>query len=355
MMNFFELEQKEKIKLLEGFESDAKCIDINEGMCGEIFVFDHGSNTFPRYSCIKVPKSFENIPNEEIGKRFVREMYLQLSFYHNKFVHWPSDFDIVLNTPIVSFRYWGNDLAKLIRTTEVSILTKLSILVYTCVGLRHCYKKGLVSHQDIKPSNIFIQNVREQFTDLPDLDIYNLAIVADFGLANAFTDINLHDGSRPYMAPEQWNKTDLSSATDIFAIGVIFFELLTNGYHPVGIKLHDWWPKPQTRNSKKWTGSKYWIKWIANDCKIQFENYSENKNYISFIEKMLLINPAERPTIDEVIDFLLEQIKVISDDSHSQLNFLINYFEEQSSKIVDVETNWHPLFEKWQIFKRKFE
>lgn len=352
---FFELEKEDQIKLLENFENGAKCIEVSGGMCGKIFVFDHGYNTYPRYSCIKIPKPLKNTSNEETGKRFVREMQLQLSFYYHKFVHWPSDFDILLNTPVVSFRYWGSDLAKLIKATEASILTKLSLLVYTCVGLRHCYKKGLVSHQDLKPSNIFIQNVKEQFKDLPDLDIYNLAIVADFGLANGFTDINIHDGSKPYMAPEQWNKTDLNSATDIFAIGIIFFELLTNGYHPIGIKISDYWPQPQNGNSKKWTRDEHWIKWVANGCKVESGNFDIDKVYINFIREMLSIQSLSRPTIDEVIDFLLKQVKVISEESYLQLIFLINHFEEQSSKIIDIETNWHSLFEKWEIFKRKLK
>ena len=40
-------------------------------------------------------------------KRFIRELDLQLSFYHNKFVHWAFDFDSVFNVPVASFRYWG--------------------------------------------------------------------------------------------------------------------------------------------------------------------------------------------------------------------------------------------------------
>lgn len=115
----------------------------------------------------------------------------------------------------------GNDLANLIKTSQPSQVTKLSLLVYTCIGLRHCYEKGLIAHQDLKPANNFIQNINGNFVGQPDLDIYEFAIVADFGLVNTFKE-DIFDGSRPYMAPEQWNKNELSQATHIFALGVIF-------------------------------------------------------------------------------------------------------------------------------------
>jgi eukaryotic-like serine/threonine-protein kinase len=254
--NFYELEDKFKRIILEGFYGRGECVLNTSGLCGEIYVFDQGVNSIPRYSCIKLPKPIKNVSNEQTASRFIRELQLQLSFYHNKFVHWAFDFDTVFNIPVASFRYWGNDLASLIKTTQPSHVTKLSLLIYICVGLKHCYCKGLIAHQDLKPANIFIQNIKSDFVGLPDLDIYDFAIVADFGLANAFIDYQVFDGSRPYMAPEQWNKNVLTQATDIFALGVILFELMTNGYHPVGIKLSDFWPTHKMEIAKNGQGLK---------------------------------------------------------------------------------------------------
>lgn len=249
--NFHELDERSKTILLEGAFGRGKCSFLTGGMCGDIYLFDQGINTFPRYSCVKIPKTTKNVSNEEAAKRFVRELELQLTFSYNKFVHWAFDFDSKYDIPIASFRYWGNDLANLIRGNQASHVTKLSLLIYTCIGLRHCYGKGLIAHQDLKPANIFIQNIKTDFVRLPDLDVFDFAKIADFGLANASIDCGLYDGSRPYMAPEQWNEDELSQATDIFALGVIFYELMTNGYHPVGIKLSDYWPTPKDGNTKK--------------------------------------------------------------------------------------------------------
>lgn len=61
------------------------------------------------------------------------------------------------------------------------------------------------------------------FQDSPNIDIYKFTLIADFGLANRFVKSGILDGARPYTAPEQWEKNTLSVKTDIFALGVIFF------------------------------------------------------------------------------------------------------------------------------------
>lgn len=354
--NFYKLDDGQRECYLEAFHSKGKCSYLTGGMCGDIYLIDQGVNTIPRYTCIKVPKPLKNISDAETANRFVRELKLQLSFYYNKFVHWAYDFDSAFNVPIACFRYWGNDLRNIIRTSQPSQVSKLSIMVYTCIGLRHCYSKGLVAHQDLKPSNIFIQNVKNDFVGLPNLDIYDIAIIADFGLANAFIDYNLFDGERPYMSPEQWSKCELSQASDIFALGVIFFELLTNGFHPVGIKLSDFYPAPQGENSNKWTRADAWQKWIKDGCQIKLPTgIIIDTDTLKFINKMLSVQPANRPNLNEVIEFLQNQIKDISEESHFQLDYLIKYFNEQSSTCTNLETDWPYLFGRWEKFRKQFD
>lgn len=261
--DFYSLDPELKILMLEGIVGRGKCINLLCGMCGEIYIFDQGEVVTPRYVCAKVPKLLDNTAPVDIAKRFVTEMERQLSFYHHMFVHWAFDFESVMEVPVALFRYWGGDLDNLIRTGESSIVEKLSLMIYILEGLRHCQGKGLVAHQDLKPQNIFLRDVRPNYLDLPELDIYKFPMIADFGLSNAFMDSGIYDGSRPYMAPEQWKKTELSQGTDIFALGVIFYQLLTGGYHPVGIKLDEHWPNPAPGNSKKWTKSDPWKKWAC--------------------------------------------------------------------------------------------
>ena len=352
-MNFYDLDQEGRVQFLGTLlDEDVKFDSFSEGLCGYIYIFDQGKNTLPRYVCIKVPKPNDRVSEEEIFSRFVRELKMQVSYYSHQFVHFPFDFNKVLNVPTASFRYWGNDLRKVIVRNEASDISRLSMAVYTCIGLRHCYTKGLIAHQDLKPANIFIRDVKKDFVGLPSLDIYEIAKVADFGLANAFVEYSVFEGARPFMAPEQWKKEPLSQATDVFALGVILYLLLSQGYHPVGIKLYDFWPIPKEGNTKKWTRTRDWERWINADCKIKNEGDGIDGFILEFIERMLHVEDSSRPSMDEVIQFLLSVIQQKSNSSYRQIEFLIDYFDQESSTI-NFEKDWPYLHNKWKAYEEE--
>lgn len=349
---FYSQDEEMKKHLMETFlENRGKCIKVLSGMCGEIYILDAGENTTPRYICAKIPKQQDKLTEHERNKRFIEELEQQLSFYHHQFVHWAFDFKDMMGIPIALFRYWGKDLGSLLEDEDVSEITKLSCMLYTCMGLQHCYNNGLNAHQDLKPANIFLRNRKNDCCGLPDLDIYDFALIGDFGLANKS---KVFDGSRPYMAPEQWGKTNLSPATDIFALGVILYELMSNGYHPVGIRLQDFWPTPKAGNTKKWTSSDEWKKWISQGCEIKQLDNPIDSDLTVFIKQMLRVKPNERPSIDKVIDFLLKQIDKRSHESYEQINFLIQHYDSKVKK-EPLEKQWPYLFSQWEKFKAKYK
>jgi len=355
-MDFHNLDDnKKKVMLMATFPKLGKCIKTTSGMCGDIFIFDQGECVIPRYVCAKIPKPKKNNDNNEVNKRFVNELEYQLKWSEHMFVHWAFDFKEILGVPVALFRYWDGDLDSEMSKGGLSEIHKLSIMTYICSGLSHCYTNGLICHQDLKPANIFIRDVCKQFSGLPKLDIYKIPLVADFGLANAFSDSSEYAGSRPYMAPEQWNETALSSQTDVFALGVIFYEFMSDGRHPVGIKLRDFWPKPLEGNSKKWTASRHWKKWSTQDIEKLKDEKTDliDAQVIDLIKSMLSQQPEDRPSIDEVMNSILYLIREKSKDSYQQIEFLINYFNGEISG-QDLNTRWPYLFNQWKVFSEKF-
>lgn len=346
---------KKKAALEQNFSKLGKCIKTISGMCGDIYVFDLGECVVPRYVCAKIPKPISTNDSIEINKRFVNELGYQLKWSEHIFVHWAFDFNEILGTPLALFRYWDGDLDSAITTGELEELHKLSIMSYICSGLSHCYHNGLICHQDLKPANIFIRDVAKQFRDLPNLSIYKLPLVADFGLANASCDSGVYAGTRPYMAPEQWIEKPLSPKTDVFALGVILYELMSGGLHPVGIKLRDFWPEPKEGNSKKWTGSKHWKKWSTKDnVKTQVANSALiDSEVIKLINLMLSQDLDDRPSINEVLDSLLKIIRAKCEKSYVQIEFLIKYYNDEISG-EELSTRWPHLSGQWELFSNKF-
>ncbi len=116
----------------------------------------------------------------------------------------------------------------------------IEIVLQICDGMAHAHNPtgmGGILHRDLKPSNILLASstTTAQPEALLDLDLFRLKI-AVFGLARFFEEVELTKtksedlgGTLPYMAPEQVRrgKKPLSVGVDIYAIGVILYELLT--------------------------------------------------------------------------------------------------------------------------------
>ncbi len=113
----------------------------------------------------------------------------------------------------------GQNLADLISAQSVSAKEATRIISSLSEALHFAHEHGFI-HRDIKPANILI-------------DQQGRVLVTDFGIATAIDKIEDHrggtPGTLPYMAPEQVaGEVQLIGArTDIHALGVVFYELLT--------------------------------------------------------------------------------------------------------------------------------
>jgi len=100
-------------------------------------------------------------------------------------------------------------------------------------ALRYAHRRGLV-HRDIKPQNILVS---------PDGELK----VTDFGIARAVDDLQMTQtgmivGTAHYLSPEQASGQTITPAADLYAVGVVLFEMLTgrlpfDGEQPVAIAL----------------------------------------------------------------------------------------------------------------------
>jgi serine/threonine protein kinase len=111
---------------------------------------------------------------------------------------------------------------------RLSIAERLALFVPVCHAVQHAHQKGII-HRDLKPTNMLICLY----------DGKPVPKVIDFGLAKAMhqplTEHTLHTahgamvGTPLYMSPEQaeFNNLDVDTRTDVYALGVVLYELLT--------------------------------------------------------------------------------------------------------------------------------
>jgi serine/threonine protein kinase len=116
----------------------------------------------------------------------------------------------------------GADLGKVLAERRpLSWEEKIGIMEQVCDGLGYAHARGLV-HRDIKPANLF-------------LETSGRVRILDFGMARVeasnLTQAGSALGTLTYMAPEQIRGEKCTAATDVFAAGIVFYELATRK-HP---------------------------------------------------------------------------------------------------------------------------
>ena len=111
----------------------------------------------------------------------------------------------------------GEDLGSLLRRIGKLSEDKAGELArQVCAGLHAAHERGIL-HRDLKPANILIDNE-------------GVAHIADFGLAGIDSEIDQREiraGTPGYMSPEQLAGTEVSSRSDIYALGLILYEMFT--------------------------------------------------------------------------------------------------------------------------------
>jgi serine/threonine-protein kinase len=126
-----------------------------------------------------------------------------------------SDGNAFLTMPLIR----GGTLRDILNRGPLDPLSAWRYLREVGDGLQHAHDAGIV-HRDLKPTNVLIH------TD-------GRAMLADFGLARGagqpthLTTIGLAIGTPGYMAPEQVMGHDVDRRADIYAMGVLTFEMLT--------------------------------------------------------------------------------------------------------------------------------
>ncbi len=118
----------------------------------------------------------------------------------------------------------GADLLTFCRENNLSLAAKLNLFRQVCAAVAYAHGK-LVVHRDLKPTNILV--TKDGIPKLLDFGISKLlnenAPPEQKGTATAFGMMTPN-----YASPEQFRGESVSTATDIYSLGVILYELLTN-------------------------------------------------------------------------------------------------------------------------------
>ncbi len=157
--------------------------------------------------------------DDEFRDRFMREARAAGSLQHPNVVTIYDCGEVDGHLYIAMEFLRGADLEFLLRSdAPMTVVAKLDIMIDVLHGLAFAHKRGII-HRDMKPANIRISEDGR-------------ALIMDFGIAHLassnITRTGLIVGTPNYMAPEQISGGAITQQTDIFAVGVVLYEVLTH-------------------------------------------------------------------------------------------------------------------------------
>jgi chemotaxis protein histidine kinase CheA len=159
----------------------------------------------------------EGLDNPELRERFAREARSAGRLRHPNIVTLFHVGEHESQPYIVMEYIPGDTLADIVKQRlPLTVRHKLRIIEDLCRGLAHAHKSGVV-HRDIKPANILV-------------DSEGIVKILDFGIARIgeqeMTRLGMMMGTPNYMSPEQINPGTADYRSDVFSVGLVFYELL---------------------------------------------------------------------------------------------------------------------------------
>ncbi len=163
------------------------------------------------------------LPREELSKRVRDAVMAQAKLDHPHILR-VLDVNFVGDYPTITLeRAVGGSLRDRMTRGPLPVPVVLRLILQASYGLHHAHRHGVI-HAGIKPENVLFDaagNVR----------------LADFGLARAAERLSddttsappvyIGNGNPSYMAPEQLHRAQVGKAADVYALGILLYELLT--------------------------------------------------------------------------------------------------------------------------------
>jgi serine/threonine protein kinase/Tfp pilus assembly protein PilF len=188
---------------------------IGSGGMGEVYLAE--DTKLNRRVALKfLPVHFAS--DKAFKTRFINEAQAAAKLNHPNIItiHEVSEYD---GRPFFVMEYLkGSPLSEIIEKGGLPSDQAVDIILQICEGLKEAHEAGII-HRDIKPSNII-------------MDKKGRCKILDFGLAAVQSEERLTKtgsllGTVEYMSPEQVRGEKVDHRSDMFSLGILFFELLT--------------------------------------------------------------------------------------------------------------------------------
>lgn len=192
---------------------------IGEGGMGQVWLAARADGLYERKVALKLLRA--GLADPKLRQRFDREREILARFAH-PYIARLLDAGIDRDgQPYLALEYVeGEPITRYCQSRQLDIGARLDLFRQVCEAVSHAHA-NLIVHRDLKPSNVLVTAEGE-------------VKLLDFGIAKLLDD-GLDDVTRTqhraltpaYAAPEQFTQSPITTATDVYALGILLYELLT--------------------------------------------------------------------------------------------------------------------------------
>jgi eukaryotic-like serine/threonine-protein kinase len=196
--------------------------EIGRGGMGAVYLAERADEQYEKRVAIKVIK--RGMDTDSVLRHFRNERQILASFDHPNIARLFDGGTTEDGLPYFVMEYVeGVPIDKYCHAHRVSITERLKLFREVCAAVIYAHRRTVI-HRDIKPSNILVTS--EGVPKLLDFGIAKVLQAGDGGGA-LMTATGLRPMTPEYASPEQVRGEPVTTASDVYSLGVVFYELLT--------------------------------------------------------------------------------------------------------------------------------
>ncbi|MFN2502012.1 MAG: tetratricopeptide repeat protein, partial [Pyrinomonadaceae bacterium] len=199
--------------------------EIGRGGMGAVFLAERTDGEFEQQVALKIVR--QTFADTELVKRFRRERQILANLNHPHIAKLLDGGVSEMGEPFLAMEYVeGEPLLEFAEKENLKIEDRLNLFLKICSAVAYAHR-NLTVHRDIKPSNILVTKDGE-----PKLLDFGLAKMSDppasAGVHNLTqTETAFRAFTPAYASPEQIHGKNITTASDVYSLGVVLYELLT--------------------------------------------------------------------------------------------------------------------------------
>ncbi|HEX6053339.1 MAG TPA: serine/threonine-protein kinase, partial [Gemmatimonadaceae bacterium] len=209
--------------------------ELGRGGMGVVYLAERDDGQFRKRVAVKLLRSSPDA--EELHRRFLAERQILASLDHPNIAQLLDGGVTGGQLPYLVMEYVdGVPITDYCDRRQLDVHARIRLFCDVCAAVHHAHQ-NLIVHRDLKPSNILV--TRDGQVKLLDFGIAKLLGTALGAIDVPATRTGFHAMTPEYASPEQVRGDSVTTASDVYALGVVLYELLT-GRRPYRLTGASW-------------------------------------------------------------------------------------------------------------------